>query len=247
MAPSGLPLGTLCVLGNEPRQLNDLQRQTLIVLARQVMHQLNLRRALRNEQTLRAEMDHRIKNSLQSTSSLVRLYSRAMEDDSARDALEAINRRIDGMSALHEQLQKTSASGQIDMAHYLDVLIASLRETTPERIALVLQVDDVSLPSKAATDIGMILSEFVANTIKYGYPDGAEGAVKISLIATDDDTLTLTAQDNGQGSAAPAPEPSRVSGVGTMIVAAAASNLGATLTHDLTEEGARLTMVFKAR
>ncbi len=42
----GLPIGTLCVLDHRPRQLTELQRETLRVLARQVMAQLELRRSL---------------------------------------------------------------------------------------------------------------------------------------------------------------------------------------------------------
>ena len=244
---SGLPLGTLCVLGNEPRELNELQRETLRVLSRQVMHQLDLRRALQNEQTLRAEMDHRIKNSLQATSSLVRIYTRAVNDDTAREALDAVRRRIDGMSALHEHLQRSSTRGNVGMPGYLEDMIASLRETTPENITLSLQVADISLPFNFATDLGVILSEFVANTIKYGYPDGAEGTVKISLNETDDGMLILHAADNGLGSAAPPPDPNRVSGIGNKIVAAAASNLGGTLNQNLTESGAELTLMFEAQ
>lgn len=55
--PEGLPLGTVCVLDIRPRTLTDLQRRTLSRLARQVMIQLELRRALRDRaeetQTLR--------------------------------------------------------------------------------------------------------------------------------------------------------------------------------------------------
>lgn len=42
----GLPIGTLCVLDYRPRQLTNLQQEVLRVLARQVMTQLELRRAL---------------------------------------------------------------------------------------------------------------------------------------------------------------------------------------------------------
>lgn len=42
----GLPIGTLCVLDHRPRQLTELQQETLRVLARQVMAQLELRRSL---------------------------------------------------------------------------------------------------------------------------------------------------------------------------------------------------------
>ncbi len=56
---AGVPLGTLCVLDYRPRTLTPLQRDTLRVLARQVMAQLDLRRALRTADILRREVDHR--------------------------------------------------------------------------------------------------------------------------------------------------------------------------------------------
>ncbi|WBH15128.1 PAS domain S-box protein [Sphingomonas radiodurans] len=43
----GLPIGTLCVLDYRPRDLTQLQQDTMHVLARQVMAQLELRRAVR--------------------------------------------------------------------------------------------------------------------------------------------------------------------------------------------------------
>jgi two-component system cell cycle sensor histidine kinase/response regulator CckA len=45
--PDGEPLGTLCVMDRVPRQLTDLQLQTLRVLSRQVMAQLELNRRSR--------------------------------------------------------------------------------------------------------------------------------------------------------------------------------------------------------
>ena len=68
----GLPLGTLCVLDHHPRELTALQRDTLRVLARQVMAILEARKALRTADVLRREVDHRVKNSLQSLSSFAR-------------------------------------------------------------------------------------------------------------------------------------------------------------------------------
>ena len=41
----GLPIGALCVVDTRPRRLSQLQQETLSVLARQVMAQLDLRRA----------------------------------------------------------------------------------------------------------------------------------------------------------------------------------------------------------
>jgi len=57
----GLAIGTLCVLDTRPRQLSDLQQETLRVLARQVMAQMELRRSLaeRNRQLEETEARER--------------------------------------------------------------------------------------------------------------------------------------------------------------------------------------------
>ena len=45
--PEGLPIGTLCVIDVRTRALTDLQRETLRILARQAMTQMELRRRVR--------------------------------------------------------------------------------------------------------------------------------------------------------------------------------------------------------
>ncbi|MBB4155507.1 PAS domain S-box-containing protein [Sphingomonas jinjuensis] len=57
----GLPIGTLCVLDTRPKQLTDFQQEALRMLARQVMVQLELRRALdeRNRQLKESEASER--------------------------------------------------------------------------------------------------------------------------------------------------------------------------------------------
>lgn len=70
--PDGLPLGTVCVLDDKPRQLTQEQRDILSALARQVMSQMELRRALaisdrlqRNVSRLMAVAGHDLKQPLQ--------------------------------------------------------------------------------------------------------------------------------------------------------------------------------------
>lgn len=63
----GLPIGTVCVLDYQPRELSEVQQRTLRVLARQVMAQLEMRRAfrleaerlLRENETIRREEEKR--------------------------------------------------------------------------------------------------------------------------------------------------------------------------------------------
>src|SRR3954452_8134503 len=70
--PDGLPLGTVCVLDTKPRQLTPGQRDILAALARQVMSQMEFRRALlladrlqRNISRLMAVAGHDLKQPLQ--------------------------------------------------------------------------------------------------------------------------------------------------------------------------------------
>lgn len=70
--PDGLPLGTVCVLDDKPRVLTPEQRDVLAALARQVMSQMELRRAAllsdrlqRNISRLMAVAGHDLKQPLQ--------------------------------------------------------------------------------------------------------------------------------------------------------------------------------------
>jgi PAS domain S-box-containing protein len=82
VTPEGLPLGTLCVLDTKPRPggITDHQRLALEVLARQVMTQLELRRAV-------AQRDRRAN----------RLETEVKGRRDAETALEQTSRRLDAV------------------------------------------------------------------------------------------------------------------------------------------------------
>jgi len=44
MTPTNLALGTLCVIDNKPKKLNDFQKRALEVLGKQISNQFELRR-----------------------------------------------------------------------------------------------------------------------------------------------------------------------------------------------------------
>lgn len=242
---SGLPIGTLCVLDTKPRTLNDLQRQALRVLAQQVMKQLEMRRAARIQESLRNETDHRIKNALQSVSSVVRLYSRTVSDPAGTEALGAVQRRIDAMSAIHEQLQRKSHGETVEMADYLDRIGTLLTNGAPDGISVTNSCDDFALPTVSATAIGMIASEFCANAIKHGFENREGGRVDITLRKGSNGTVMLECVDDGVGNAGPAQSPSKDS-LGKRLMQAAATQLGGTMDLSLTPKGARLRLDFSA-
>ncbi|KIN65621.1 putative signal transduction histidine kinase with GAF domain [Sulfitobacter noctilucae] len=246
VASNGLPIGTLCVLDREPRKLTGLQRRTLLVLARQVMKQFDLRVALRNQEILQSEADHRVKNSLQSVSAIVRIYTRTISDGDALEALDAIQRRIDAVAALHQELQSTDGHNTIDTAAYLDRVVLLLRKSAPENVVIVSDFEPVVMPSAHAANLAMIISEFVANSIKHAFPDGKGGEINLRLSVTGAGQYQLACRDNGIGNQGDAPtSPNRTTGIGINLVSAAAANLGGKTNTEMTADGSQLIVDFR--
>lgn len=244
VAHNGLPLGTLCVLDTKPFKLNDFQRRALGVLSRQVTKQLDLRVALRNQAILQAEADHRVKNSLQSMSAIVRIYARTIKDPAALEALDAIQRRIDAVANLHLELQWTDGHDTIDGAAYLGRVMTLLQQTAPRHITFRSDFSPIVLRSDQAANLAMIISEFVANSIKHAFPNAKAG--KITALLTDKGTgqYRLECTDNGIGQNAEKRPATQPEGIGLSLVSAAVSSLAGSSDASLTPDGSRLVIEF---
>lgn len=238
----GLPIGTLCVLDWQPKELTPLQRDALRVLARQVMAQLDLKRALRLAETLRQEVDHRVKNSLQSLSSLSGLQARAAASDEARAAFELMQRRIQTVSMLHEQLYKTEAGSRIDLGEYVRNVGKFLEDVAPGHVSVKTDVEPVAVSSQQAASVGILLNELAANAFKHAFPEGQRGTVRFSLRRREDDLISVQCTDNGVGFA----EPKVNGGLGMKIAEAISNQLGGRLNIDQSKDGVTAGIVFAA-
>jgi signal transduction histidine kinase len=181
--PDGLPMGTICVLDYKSRQLTPEQREILAALARQVMSQMELRRALllsdrlqRNISRLMAVAGHDLKQPLQV---MVMAIDRVRSKLTDPKDLERLGYAVDaGMRMAEEldQLAETSAlqSGfgapQLKAFPISEVFdsIANTWRMHAEQKGLRLIV----LPSSARvisdpTMLRAIVGNLVGNAIKY--------------------------------------------------------------------------------
>ena len=241
ITPEGLPIGTLCVLDDQPGKLSPLQRQALKVLARQVMTQLDLRRALREADVLRREVDHRIKNSLQSISALTRMQARRSKEPETREALDIVQRRLETVAALHEALHQAETGGQIAMRPYVERVAQLIRASAPDGITFQLNLTDAIISSTQATGLGVILNEFASNTIKHAFPHGRGGTLSVESSCGGDE-IKVVCSDDGVGSQT---ELNRKS-LGLVVMETSAHQMRAR--YDLTSDaaGTRLTLEFPA-
>lgn len=220
--PEGLPLGTLCVLDYAPRALSPLQRNALRVLARQVMAQLDLRLALKRQELLRLEIDHRVKNSLASVAAVIRLQLRETADPAVVAALKDAETRIGRIALLHDHLYRASSAQEVDFAAYLGQVGAMLEGAAPDGVTIVIEAAPIVGDARTAAQIGVIVTEFVLNSAKHAFPGGRAGWIRIALRQTGEG-VELHCQDNGVGRADGA---AASGGIGLRLMKASAQQAG---------------------
>ena len=224
-AANGLPLGTLCVLDHKPRTLSDHQRKVLRVLSRHIMRELDLRIALKDEQTLRREVDHRVKNSLASISSLLAMKARRESNDAARSALEDASNRIRSLSSLHAELHDLDGSEHINLKSLFGRIEADLRQLIPGGIDLTIDVEDGVASPQMANAFVLIVNEFVSNSVKHAFGAGP-GSIAISIEGRRRG-WAISCRDDGSATAQDADRAAAASGLGTRVIQSLASSMGA--------------------
>lgn len=130
------------------------------------------------------EIHHRIKNNLQIVSSLLSLQADKFKDEAVVEAFRESENRVVSMSIIHEELHKSEDTTSIDFAAYLNKLTSELLYSYRignEKIHLFLDIDHTLLGIDTAIPLGIIINELFSNSLKYAFPRGTDGEIKISL------------------------------------------------------------------
>lgn len=165
------------------------------------------------------EMQHRIKNNLQTVADLLSLeLARPTTHPDAAQSLRDSVTRIKTIAAAHELLTA-------DQVGATDILELASRVAENARLASVhpgqnIQIrvtgESVRLNSKAATAFALVINELVSNTLEHGFTNGADGEIEIG-IATDENRTFIVIQDSGSG-LPDGFDPKRDAGLGLRIV-----------------------------
>ncbi|CAN5517603.1 response regulator [soil metagenome] len=192
---------------------------------------------------LLSEVNHRVANSLQLVTAMVRLQASALDDPAARAVLEDTQRRIDAIGQVHRRLYTSENVEQVDMADYLGALVGELGEAwstdaAPRRLSL--DAETILLPTDRAVSLGVIVTELVSNACKYAYADTTAGEVRVALRRDGDQHFKLVVEDDGIGMKIDAP--ARGTGVGTKLIRAMGQSLQAAIEYDAAHTGVRATL-----
>ncbi len=161
-----------------------------------------LQASLREKDVLLKEIHHRVKNNLQIISSLLDLQAEQSPDTKNVEAFRESQNRIRSMAVIHEKLYQSADLTLIDFSQYVYDLTDYLQQSyTSNAYAATfsIEIDNVFLPIDAAIPCGLIINELVSNALKYAFPSGRQGAIRIAFNKVDDHLLRLIVSDNGVG------------------------------------------------
>lgn len=183
---------------------------------------------LREKAILLQDVRHRIANSLQIIAGVLLQAARQAQSEDARSHLRNAHSRVMSVAALERQLSASSL-GQVAARSYLGQLCTNIGASMiedPDRIQLELVVDDSVLEPQISISLGLIVTELVINALKHAFPDGRTGKVTVSY-RSEGGRWDLSVADDGVGR--PAPSDPETHGLGTMIIAALAKQLRASV------------------
>jgi two-component sensor histidine kinase len=188
--------------------------------------------ALEQNKLLFREIHHRVKNNLQSIASLLQLQPIPSE------VKAEMGQRIAAMSAVHEQIYRSDDFRRVRMKEYIQTLLAGIGAGHDPAVVLRQDVEDVFVDRDAATPLGLIINEVIANAYKHAFPSGG-GTITVGLRQDDEGQGVLTVADDGVGY-----DPARPSrGIGRRLVEALTAQIGGRSSFE-SGTGSRFTLTF---
>ncbi|OGU80076.1 MAG: hypothetical protein A2W11_11400 [Ignavibacteria bacterium RBG_16_35_7] len=143
------------------------------------------------------EIQHRTKNSFNLITSLIHLRSGNTHSEETKNTLEELVLRVRSISDLYSLLHETDSYYKVQLKTYCNKVIESMLNLS-NNFTINKYIEEVTVPTKNAATIGMILVELLSNAIKYAFPDSHKGVINIEL-KTVNSQIVLVVEDNGIG------------------------------------------------
>jgi len=132
---------------------------------------------LREKEFLMKELNHRVKNNLAMVSSLINLKDSETEAD-----LSDIQHQVGAISLIHEKLYQTGNITEIGFQDYISDLLNSIFSSFSKRLVKIeANIGEISIPTKSAMSLGLIVNEIATNAIKYGFNEKEEAVFSINM------------------------------------------------------------------
>jgi len=202
---------------------------------------------IHEKETLLKEIHHRVKNNLQTVSSLLSLQSRNIEDKDMKRLIKSSQNRVISMAMVHEMLYMRDDLSKIEYKSYVkelsEYLVRSLKGTE-NNVKLKLNIEDIKLGIDTAIPLGLLINEAITNALKYGIKDDTQGEINIELRKENYRDFVLNIGDNGVG----IPENvtfKNTKSLGLKLINNLTRQLRGTITRDYSKKGTNYVVRFR--
>lgn len=207
----------------------------------------DLARARDRAEVLLKEVNHRVANSLSLVSSMVALQSNAVTDRSAKQALGETQARILAISLVHKRLYSSGDVRFVALDEYLASLLEQLETSMRGQghgASLHYDLEQIRLPTDNTINLAVVATEWVTNAFKYAYPE-KPGEIRVKLRNLPDGRVELAVEDDGVGRRDD--EEAKGTGLGSRIVTAMASTMGAQVEYRERRPGLAASLTFSSQ
>lgn len=237
---------TLCLLYAAFLLIGSIAGQLRGLHERMYAEKSEVENRLNEKEILLKEVHHRVKNNLQTVSSLLRMQGRNIEDEGTLHLIQSSQNRVVAMAMVHEMLYMREDLAKIDYRTYVTelggYLIKSLKG--PEsKITLHIDIPQIELGIDTAIPLGLLINEAVTNALKYGFKERETGEISILLERESKTEYVLRIGDNGVGYPESVTHKSTKS-LGLKLIYNLSRQLQGSVIRDLTKEGTNYVIRF---
>ncbi|MFZ6663582.1 tetratricopeptide repeat protein [Peijinzhouia sedimentorum] len=170
------------------------------VFIRRKKYSLLLEKQNKEKEFLLKEIHHRVKNNLETISSLLSLQTAQVDNAELRDIMRESQNRVQSMGIIHQNLYQGENLAAIEMKNYFENLGGFIIDSfdMTDRVVFECEMERMELNVDRAIPIGLIVNEIITNSLKYAFPNGRQGIIGISM-REENSILHLSITDNGVG------------------------------------------------
>lgn len=157
-----------------------------------------LQSTLVEKEILLKELNHRVKNNMQTIISLIRLQRDGVKDKKVEEMLIIIQNRINAMNQLHQLLYiQNQDLSSISPTEYFESIVSEIQQSTYSEDILVHYNIQAKVSTEQAVYCGLIVNELVTNCIKHAFLIN-KGEIEIGYFNKNNKNI-LIVRDNGIG------------------------------------------------
>lgn len=157
---------------------------------------------LSEKSILAQELQHQVRNNLQLVYGMLNRQSKADDNGSERNGVDAIARRVLTLAKVYDHLLGTGLTRTIDFGRYLTSLCDAFKDmenSQHRNVSLTCKGKSLMLDLDTATPLGLVVAELISNSYLHAFPGGS-GKIIVSLLGGGPgEDATISFVDDGVG------------------------------------------------